>query len=277
MSAPLAPLPGAFLAVDAGNSSVKVAVWDGAAWSETLRVRHDASPDVWTALLAPLVARGTPSGIASVVPGATDAIAAAVEAMTGEPPVRVSARLALPFEMAYATPETLGADRIAAAAAAWALGRGRPVVALDAGTALTLDAVDVRDGRALYLGGAIAPGPEMMARALARGTGALPAVALEGSASAIGDSTREAIRTGVAGLFAGGAMRLLAGTAEALSAPPLVVATGGGAPWLVAHGLTVDALVPHLVLDGIRLLCTPAPRSPLAAAPTDAAASFRRG
>ena len=248
-----------FLALDLGNSSSKVAVWDGAAWSETLRFAHGVGVSAadWAGRLQALVAPGTPSGIASVVPARTDAAAEGVRLVTGTAPVRVSARLALPFAMAYATPETLGADRLAAAAAAWHLGGGRPVVAVDAGTAVTLDAVDVRDGAPVYLGGAIAPGPDLLARALARGTGALPHVLFGGPVAAVGASTAEAIRTGVAGMFAGGVARLLGDTAAALSARPFVVATGGVATWLVESGLVVDAVVPGLVLDGVRLLCVP--------------------
>ncbi len=257
-----------FLALDVGNSAVKVAVWDGAGWSEPLRFPHAAMPPrVWADRLRPLVGRGTPAGIASVVPAQTDVIADGVELVTGERPTLVSARLALPFAVAYATPETLGADRIAAAVAAWHLSDGRPVVVVDAGTAVTLDAVDVRDGLPVYLGGAIAPGPDLLATSLARGTGALPHVPFGGPTLAIGDSTAEAIRTGVAGLFAGGVALLLAETRAALSAPPVVIATGGVAGWLVARGLPVDAVVPTLVLDGIRLLC----------ASTGEAAPRRRG
>lgn len=254
------------LALDAGNSSVKAAVWDGAGWSDTLRLSY-ADPDVWAERLAGIAPRGTPSGLASVVPAFTEALADAVLGATGAPPVRVSARLALPFAMAYATPETLGPDRLASAAAAWHLSGGRPVVAIDAGTAVTLDAVDVRDGTPVYLGGAIAPGPDLLATALARGTGALPHVPFGGPTLAVGDSTTEAIRTGIAGMLAGGAALLLAETVAALSAPALVVATGGDAEWLVARGLPVDAVVPNLVLDGVRLLC----------APTGGAAPRRRG
>lgn len=245
-----------FLALDAGNSSVKAAVWDGAGWSETLRLSY-AEPDVWTERLAEIAPRGTPAGLASVVPAFTEALSGAVLVAVGASPVRVSARLVLPFAMAYATPETLGADRIAAAAAAWRLGGGCPVIALDAGTAVTLDVVDVRNGAPVYLGGAIAPGPDLLATSLARGTGALPHIPFGDPTLAIGDSTAEAIRTGVAGLFAGGVARLLQETRAALSAPPFVVATGGVAGWLVARGLRVDAVVPHLVLDGVRLLCAP--------------------
>lgn len=250
-----------FLALDAGNSSVKAAVWDGAAWSPVARFAYDADARTWAERVAGLAgsagADGLASGVASVVPAHVEALADGIESATGARPVRVSARLPLPFAVAYRTPETLGADRIAAASAAWHLGGGRPVVALDAGTALTVDAVDVRDGRPVYLGGAIAPGPDLLAASLARGTGALPHVPFGGPTRAVGDSTAEAIRTGIAGLFAGGAERLVRETAAALSAPPLVVATGGVAPWLAARGVRVDAVVPALVLDGVRLLCAP--------------------
>ncbi len=248
--------PPPFLAVDIGNSSVKAAVWDevspgGAlAWTRAVTLGHTEAP----ARLEALAWAGLKTGVASVVPVLTASVADALQRATGRTPTVVSARLPLPFAMAYATPETLGPDRLAAAVAAWHLGGGRPVVALDAGTALTLDAVDVRDGRPVYLGGAIAPGPALMVAALATGTAALPDVALGREAPPIGTSTREAIQAGVEGLFAGGALHLLRTTSEALSAPPVVVATGGLGPWLYHHGLPIDVLTPTLVLDGVRLL-----------------------
>lgn len=272
-----------FLALDAGNSAVKAAVWDGAAWSAASRFPHDAghaaTPQEWAERLAGLAPPGTASGLASVVPDLTEALAVGVRLATGAAPVRVSARLRLPFRMAYATPETLGPDRIAAAAAAFFLGGGRPVVAVDAGTAVTVDVVDVRAGVSAYLGGAIAPGPDLLALALARGTGALPHVSIgDTPVASVGDSTAEAIRTGVAGMFAGGVARLVAEASRGLAARPFVVATGGWAAWLVAHGLPVDAVAETLVLDGVRLLCNPSVAIPHPVSRiTDAAGPSRRG
>ena len=263
-------MPCQFLAVDAGNSSAKAAVWDGTRWSDVVRFDYDAGADEWAARIRSLVPHGTPAGLASVVPQHIEALVAGVTMTTGAVPVRVSARLPLPFAMAYRTPETLGADRIAASVAAFGLGGGRPIIAIDAGTAVTLDAVDVRSGGAIYLGGAIAPGPELLAQALARGTGALPHVPFGAPILTVGDSTSESIRTGVAAFLGAGVERLLAETAAALSSPPFVVATGGVAPWLVAHGVAIDVLVPTLVLDGVRALCAPARPA------TGAAASPRR-
>ena len=254
MTAVAAP-PWRFLAIDAGNSSAKVAVWDGARWSDVVRFDYAAGADEWAARIGALVPHGTPAGLACVVPQHAEALTAGVTVATGRAPVRVSAQLPLPFAMAYRTPETLGADRIAASVAAFGLGGGRPVVAIDAGTAVTVDTVDVRGGQAVYLGGAIAPGAEMLVQALARGTGALPHIPFGGSILTVGDSTAECIRTGVAAFLGAGVERLVAETATVLSSAPFIVATGGAAPWLDARGVAIDVLVPTLVLDGVRLLC----------------------
>lgn len=85
-------------------------------------------------------------GMTSVVPSAVSPVTAALERLTDLPVERVQATMNLPFDLAYHTPETLGMDRLAAAAAAWtAYGRAVPsarhVVAIDAGTAVTLDVI----------------------------------------------------------------------------------------------------------------------------------------
>ena len=251
-----------FLALDIGNSSVKAAVWDGewsavSRWSSGLppgTTRLPASAAVWRGRLA-LLPTAARVGIASVVPRLTETLERAARDTTGTEPVRVSADLPLPFRMGYRTPGTLGADRLAAAVAAHTLAGGRAVVAVDAGTAVTLEAVTARspDGPA-YLGGAILPGPDLLMRTLARDTGQLPDVPWAVPASPVGGSTAEAIQTGLAVLLADGVAGLVRRTVEAVGGDALVVATGGWAPWLAEH-VHIDRVVPTLVLDGIRQLC----------------------
>ncbi len=245
-----------FLAVDAGNSSVKAAVWDGA-WSEVRRYPSDgAGLAVWTERLR-AAGRADLGGIASVVPRLTETLAQAVRDVTGAEPVQVSAALPLPFRLAYRTPLTLGADRLAAAVAAHALTDGRAVVAIDAGTAITFDVVSAeppgRRSQPAFLGGAILPGPDLLRRALARDTGQLPDVPWALPASPIGGSTVESIQAGLSVLVLDGVAGLLGRTVEAVGGDALVVATGGWAPWLAEH-LAVDRVVPTLVLDGVRQL-----------------------
>ena len=246
-----------FLALDLGNSETKVGLHDGTGWVRTARTATEADEAAaWLRALAD----GAPvdaAGLASVVPARTGAWAEAVRAAFGVETGGVRAAMPLPFRLAYETPETLGADRLAAAAAAWLRfgrdehGRVRPIVALDAGTAVTTEVVTAEG---VYLGGAIAPGAPLLRRALAERTAQLPAVDWPDALAAIGASTRTAMQAGLGVLFLDGARGLLARTADELGARPFVVATGGWAGWLAEHLDGIDAVEPHLVLDGVRLL-----------------------
>ena len=69
-------------------------------------------------------------------------------------------------------PETVGSDRLAQASAAWSRTRG-PCVAVSMGTAITVDVVNARGE---FVGGLIAPGLRLMARALHDHTALLPEV-----------------------------------------------------------------------------------------------------
>jgi type III pantothenate kinase len=192
-----------------------------------------------------------------VSPRVCDVVCEAVRTVFGVLPERIQAERALPFRLAYTTPETLGADRLAAAAAAWLQfgpagdGNARAVVALDAGTAVTTEVITAQG---VYLGGAIAPGPDLLRRALAQGTAQLPEVEWPPRPYPIGHSTREALSAGLSVLFLDGVRGLLTRTSELLGTAPFVVATGGWAVWLAHHLPEINQVAPHLVLDGIRLL-----------------------
>lgn len=240
-----------FLALDIGNTTVKAAVWDGA-WSEIARFPSDDAPtEAWVARLGALAGRVGASGLCSVVPRLTPTLADALTALTGTAPTVVSVGLPLPFRLAYTTPQTLGADRLAAAVAAHALSGGRPVIALDAGTTLTTEVVSAEPA---YLGGAILPGPDLLRRSLARGTGQLPEVPWPDAVDPVGDSSVGAIQAGLGVLVVDGVAGLLRRTQAELGGDALVVATGGWADWLAERIPEVDRVEPTLVLDGIRLL-----------------------
>ncbi|PAP76240.1 type III pantothenate kinase [Rubrivirga marina] len=243
--------PPAFLALDAGNSSVKAAVWNGA-WGETVRFPADDAPaEVWAARLGSVAGRAEAGGIASVVPDLTPVLAEAVERLTGTAPVVVSVDLPLPFRLAYATPRTLGTDRLAAAVGAHALAEGRAVIALDAGSAITTEVVTSEPA---YLGGAILPGPDLLRRSLARDTRQLPDVPWPDVPRPIGDSTVSAIQAGLGALVLDGVAGLLRRTRDALGGNALVLATGGWGVWLAERLPEVDRVEPYLVHDGIRRL-----------------------
>ncbi|MEM1055464.1 MAG: type III pantothenate kinase [Bacteroidota bacterium] len=247
-----------FLAVDIGNTAVKVARWDGE-WGEVASFKSavEAPVNVWAPRLEKL-ARGARTGaVCSVVPALTPRLVEALRAVTEADPFVVRTDGPLPFDMGYATPQTLGTDRVAAAAAAWlqfGARENRPVLAFDAGTTINLEAVDLVADGPVYRGGAILPGPHTLRQSLARGTAQLPEVEWERPEMAIGTSTSEAIQAGLTTLVLDGMAGLLRRSAEALTAPPVVVATGGWGGWLAKRLEVVDHVAHHLVLDGVRLL-----------------------
>ena len=130
-------------------------------------------------------------------------------------------------------PEAVGRDRRFAALAAYQL-KGEGLV-VDAGTALTVDAVG---SGPIFLGGAIAPGPKVLADALERAGAKLMAIEPNPGARALGRSTAEALEAGISVGFKGAAahlVELVSREAALVSAP--VVLTGGARSFLKSESL----------------------------------------
>ncbi|HAX95268.1 MAG TPA: type III pantothenate kinase [Prolixibacteraceae bacterium] len=100
----------------------------------------------------------------------------------------------LPIANKYKTPETLGKDRLAAVVGAQTLFPGRNVLVIDAGTAITYDIINELGE---YYGGSISPGLLMRFRALHQFTGRLPLLMPRDRFEFPGNSTEEAIISGV--------------------------------------------------------------------------------
>ena len=98
------------------------------------------------------------------------------------------------FQNRYATPKTLGIDRMVLAAGATLQFPNKNRFIIDAGTCVTYDFIDDQDN---YLGGAIAPGLRLRYEALHNFTAKLPLLPLESPKDLIGTSTAESIHSGV--------------------------------------------------------------------------------
>ncbi len=234
---------------------MKFGVHDGSSWS-TIRSSSHRRVVIETELtLAASNWDIIQIGISSVVPEITEVVAEILKTRKMVQPVTVDPTMRLPFAMGYKTPGTLGADRIAAAAGALSFFRNdkppRSIVVVDAGTAVTLDVISAEN---VYLGGSIAPGPELLQFALSRGTSQLPSVPWVEPHSPIGTSTEESIQAGIVIPFLEGIRALLLATICELSDAPHVVATGGWGPWLADRIPEIEYVEPSLVLDGIREL-----------------------
>jgi type III pantothenate kinase len=160
----------------------------------------------------------------------------------------------LPLPVRYRPPLACGPDRVLAVAGAL---HRRPeaagVLVLDLGTCLTAT-VGVRG--AGVLGGAILPGFDLMAASLERGTAGLPRVPWGPPPDrALGDSTEDAIRSGIWAALAGAGRELVRRCRAEAGVDLDVVAAGSGAGALASVVPEVQAVHPFATLWGVYLAC----------------------
>jgi type III pantothenate kinase len=149
----------------------------------------------------------------------------------------------------YANPKEVGADRIANAVGAFDL-YGGPCVVVDLGTATTFDAIS-SDGE--YLGGAIAPGVAISLDALYTHAAALRAVELVEPRAVVGQSTEEAIQSGVLYGFAAQVDGMCERFEQTLGESTIVL-TGGLSSLIAPYTSATDYVEPWLTLHGLRLV-----------------------
>jgi len=249
-----------FLALDIGNSAIKGGLFEGAEAVRVFSISMEpngsgrAPPDTETLISHLDDVTVEQVGLVSVVPAVTTSVTEALRNQTNAPITLVRSDMPLPFAMNYETPRTLGADRLAAAAAGWIqYGQAIPrsVLVVDIGSAVNYEVVH-RDG--LYEGGAIGPGPALIRWALRSGTAQLPEITLSLPEQATGRSTDEALRSGIMWGLIDSVRGMVDRLAEVLPDDPIVVLTGGWSARLADHLPRTDHAAPHLVLEGARLL-----------------------
>jgi type III pantothenate kinase len=160
--------------------------------------------------------------------------------------------LKLGVEIDYPVPKSIGADRLANAAAVTAL-YGFPAIVVDFGTAVTFDIIS---DRAAYIGGVIAPGLEAMTDFLYQRTALLPKICLKEPRRAIGRSTSEAMLSGAIFGYRGLVREILARIrAEQFPRKKVfIVATGGYAKLIAGRLAEIGVVHPHLTLEGLRII-----------------------
>jgi len=159
----------------------------------------------------------------------------------------------------YTQPRRMGVDRWVALVAAWAEFGGACLV-VDAGTAVTLDALD-DDGA--HVGGQIIPGIGLMAGSLATGTSDIAAIKPKAVGDApglgmFGRNTAAAVREGVQNAIAGAVDRAFR-TLQSNAYEPTIVLTGGDASRILNALCVAPVHRPHLVLHGLAHMLEVAP------------------
>lgn len=187
--------------------------------------------------------------VSSVVPKRNKAIASAAGSARV---LFVNPNLDLGVGVDYPNPRSIGADRLANAAAVAQL-YGSPAIVVDFGTAVTFDVVSAAGN---YVGGVIAPGLEVMTSYLYQRTALLPKLTLHEPPRAIGKTTRDAMMSGAVFGYRGLVHEIIARlTAENFPRKkPHLVATGGYAQLIAQKLPEIEAVHPNLTLEGLRIV-----------------------
>jgi type III pantothenate kinase len=153
----------------------------------------------------------------------------------------------------YARPAQLGADRWASLVAAWRRSTAVELfppacVVVNAGTAVTIDALDV-DG--VFHGGLILPGMRLMLQALAENTAGLKVAT--GEFQAFPDNTADALYSGAVRAVCG-AIELMREQIDTNPAHVRCYLAGGAAPEIAQHLNPPVEIVEDLVLEGVLAL-----------------------
>ena len=240
-----------YLTIDIGNSTSKIALYDG----EEIRQYWRVETPKLEAELSPMLLALDPD-LNLAVGWISTAKPIAVEAWPVWQHFKRTPQLFpiystsdLPINNLYATPKTLGTDRIIAIIAACSYCPGMPVLVIDAGTAITFDFADAEGN---YCGGGISPGVNMRFRALDEFTARLPLVEAAIAPKLVGDSTETSIRSGVVN----GTLAEVQGIIDRYRATygtDLQVFLTGGDQYLFENQLkNVNFAASNLVLEGIK-------------------------
>ena len=222
----------AILTVDLGNTRAKLRAWRRASSSSELEA---AVAFEWSASLgeqlASWLASRDPFEVALVCAVCEPAVEDEVVALLGSQVREVLSDLDSGLLLQVDDPAGVGRDRLFAARGALDVVGGSCLV-VDAGTAMTVDAVRAaavgERAAGAFLGGAIAPGPTLLARVLSEGGARLPRVDPPLEVHALGKDTRAAIAAGVVVGFHAAVLGLVeaVGRESGLGECPVVL-TGG--------------------------------------------------
>jgi len=160
--------------------------------------------------------------------------------------------LKFPFKNLYATPQTLGVDRLALVTAASELYPKKNVLVIDAGTCITYDFISSTNE---YLGGSISLGLEMRFKALHSFTEGLPVITPSVKVSLIGNSTKTSMQIGVEN----GMIHEILGTIADYKAnfqELTVVLTGGDLNFLSKRLKNSIFANPNFLMRGLNIILT---------------------
>ncbi len=229
------------LCLDFGNTRLKVAVFNEQDLQEVIVLEEDVVNDLEHIIET---YKPTKSILSSVINHATE-----VETLLTNHTQfhKLSNTSQLPFTIPVGKPETMGADRLAIAAASVHLFQGKNNLAIGLGTCITFNFINTFHQ---FIGGSISPGLEMRLKALQHYTAKLPLVKADWNVPLIGYDTATNIQSGVVL----GMAKEIDGIIEEYNkrfGNFNVLLTGGDIPFFEPHLKNKIFADPHLIFKGL--------------------------
>ena len=177
------------LIIDVGNTRIKTAVFDDSKMIHNESLTNDSFVSEAKKIIKKYKCTSAIiSSVGSVNKSQIDELRAEINL------IELDYNTKVPFVNKYATPKTLGVDRIALVSSAISKYPNKNVLIIDAGTCITYDFVN-NEGN--YYGGAISPGLQMRYKALNVFTEKLPLLEPSEKFELLGNSTETSIHSGI--------------------------------------------------------------------------------
>ncbi len=247
------------LALDIGNTNIKIALFEGLRLLHSWRVAMDRrrTADEYGVQMSSFFAHlglSTKAVDGIIVSSVVPSLNYTIDHMfniyfPGVIPLQVHAGLRTDLYYEYDSPQKLGSDRICNSVAANRL-YGGSCITVDFGTATTFN---VMAGQR-FLGGMICPGFKVSTTALIESTAMLPKVEFIKPKQVIGTNTEHCLQSGILYGYVGLVEYLVRKARQELGQDAKVIGTGGMGELITAETDCIDVLNPTLTLQGLAMI-----------------------
>lgn len=245
------------LALDIGNTNIKVGLFEGLALQHSWRLAVNmlSTADEYGVKMESFFfhLKLSPSVVDGIVFSSVNpSLNYTIEHMCsiyfpGIHPLQVHAGLTTGLRLEYDHPQLLGADRICNAVAARQLYDDPCLITVDFGTATTFGVLIENT----FKGGVICPGFKVSINALIDSTAMLPKIKYIKPKKVIGTNTEHCIQSGILYGYVGQLEYLVNKIREEIQRPALLVATGGMGELISSETNCIDITNPTLTLQGL--------------------------
>ncbi len=248
------------LAIDLGNTNIKLAVFDGKEIIATFRLTTDmprTSDEFGVAMRSLLENDGVSAKdidaaiIASVVPNVMHSLNNAILKFFGIQPLIVGPGTKTGIKLVKTNPNEVGSDRIVDGVAALEM-YGGPVIVVDYGTATKFDYFSADH---VFESAVTCPGIMLSAKTLWSGTAKLPQIEITDPGSIMCKDTTTSLQAGILYGHIGEAEYIIRRLKEESKEENIkVVATGGLASTIFAKTNAIEYFEPNLTMHGMRII-----------------------